>query len=378
MSMWFIILLVALILTALALFYLSCAVCRFYCFSHFIENRRMRKILVGGGIVLLSFACIWLVLGFANAIVCSIYFAMIWIITDIVFFFVRKIKKCTFKKYYAGGVAVALSVLSLSVGWFLDHHVWQTDYSLSSSKNIQPLKIAMFADAHLGTTFNAKGFAKHLSDIKASEPDLIIIAGDFVDDGTTKQEMIEAVKALGSIKMRCGIYFVHGNHDKGYYGGHRGFSVLDLENELRKNNIRVLKDEVVPIADNNFYLIGRRDYSVEKEQSGSRKAMKELVEELDKNKYIIVVDHQPTDYQNQAEAGVDLVLSGHTHGGQLFPFNSVGKWIGANENIYGYERRKNTDFIVTSGISDWAIKFKTGTKSEYVLIQLSKQKEQTD
>ena len=85
---------------------------------------------------------------------------------------------------------------------------------------------------------------------------------------------------------------------------------------------------------------------------------------------MIVIDHQPADYDNQTKTEVDLVLSGHTHGGQLFPFNRVGKWIGANDLIYGYEKRAKTDFIVTSGISDWAIKFKTGCRSEYVVIDV--------
>ena len=102
--------------------------------------------------------------------------------------------------------------------------------------------------------------------------------------------------------------------------------------------------------------------------------MFKLVKNLDKNKYMIVLDHQPTDYANQANAGVDLVLSGHTHGGQLFPFNQVGKWIGANNWIYGHKKEKDTDFIVTSGISSWAIKFKTGTKSEYAVINIEPQK----
>ena len=94
---------------------------------------------------------------------------------------------------------------------------------------------------------------------------------------------------------------------------------------------------------------------------------------LDLNpKYAVILDHQPNDYKNQAEAKVDLVLSGHTHGGQLFPLNKVGEWIGANDRTYGYERRGSTDFIVTSGLSDWAIKFKTGTKSEFVVIDIKK------
>lgn len=98
--------------------------------------------------------------------------------------------------------------------------------------------------------------------------------------------------------------------------------------------------------------------------------MEELVSGLDKNKFIIVMDHQPNDYEKEAKARVDLVLSGHTHGGQLFPLNKVGEWIGANDKTYGIERRGQTNFVVTSGLSDWAIRFKTGTKSELVVIDV--------
>ena len=80
--------------------------------------------------------------------------------------------------------------------------------------------------------------------------------------------------------------------------------------------------------------------------------------------------HQPNDYEKEAKARVDLVLSGHTPGGQLFPLNKVGEWIGANDKTYGIERRGQTNFVVTSGLSDWAIRFKTGTKSELVVIDV--------
>ena len=72
----------------------------------------------------------------------------------------------------------------------------------------------------------------------------------------------------------------------------------------------------------------------------------------------------------EAETGVDLVVSGHTHGGQLFPVNRAGEWIGANDRTYGTEKRDKTTFVVTSGISAWAIWFKTGTKSEFVVIDI--------
>ena len=95
--------------------------------------------------------------------------------------------------------------------------------------------------------------------------------------------------------------------------------------------------------------------------------MRALLAQVSSDRYTIVLDHQPNDYANEAAAGADLVLSGHTHGGQLIPITKVGEWIGANDATYGYERRENTDFIVTSGISAWSILFKTGCKSEYVV-----------
>ena len=233
---------------------------------------------------------------------------------------------------------------------------------------MENLRIAMLSDAHLGTTFNSKEFEKHLGNIQSQNPDIIFIVGDYVDDSTSKADMIETTKALGKIKSKYGIYFVLGNHDKGYYGSaYRGFSGSDLLNELTKNGIKTLHDEVL-LINNSFYIIGRKDLS--EEYKSTRKSMSELTKELDNNKYIIDLDHQPSDFENQSLTKVDLVLSGHTHGGQLFPFNQVGKWIGANDLVYGHEKRNTTDFIVTSGISNWAIKFKTGTKSEFVVIDI--------
>ena len=98
--------------------------------------------------------------------------------------------------------------------------------------------------------------------------------------------------------------------------------------------------------------------------------MEELIADLDTSKYMIVIDHQPHDYDAQAASGVDLVLSGHTHGGQMFPANILESLFHADDRVYGHETRDNTDFIVTSGISDWAIIFKTYTFSEYVITDI--------
>lgn len=361
MGLWRIIMLTAMIVTGLSVFYLSYRLGRF----SFFKGRKL-KFFGGAFFVVMGFSLMGIFLNFINAIICVIYLTMISLVCDLIWWIIQKFKS---KKINSDGsflTAIVLTFLALLLGWCNAHHVWQTDYKIKTGKNIQNMKIAMFADAHIGTTFNAKGFEKHLQKIQSQNPDIVVVVGDFVDDDTTRPDMIKSVEALGKIKTTKGIYFVFGNHDKGYYGArHRGFSGQDLINELQQNGIRVLRDEVI-LIDDALYLIGRKD------KSQGRQSMDELMANLDKSKYILVLDHQPNDYENQTRAGADLVLSGHTHGGQLFPFNYVGEYLKINDKTYGYERREQTDFIVTSGISDWAIRFKTGTQSEYVIIDLSK------
>ena len=365
---------VSMAFVAACLFYLGIKVPDLFDISAINELSKMNRFWLGLLISIGTMGILSLFMNFVNAIICIMYAAMIWLVSDFALWLLNKAFGLTFSPLYVGWLVVVLTVIALIFGWYSDHNVWKTEYTLKSSKVTKPLKIAMFADSHIGTTFDADGFAEHMKEIEKQNPDVVVVVGDYVDDGTSKNNMIASTKALGSMKTKYGVYFVFGNHDKGYYGAeHRGFSWVELVEELQKNGVNVLFDDTALIND-EFYIIGRKDYSEEKENRRHRRSMEDIVKELDSSKYAIVLDHQPADYENQAKSGVDLVLSGHTHGGQLFPFNQVGKWIKANDRIYGYERRDKTDFIVTSGISDWAIKFKTGTKSEYVIINVEPEK----
>lgn len=369
MLMWYIILLVVISATAAGIIYLSLRLSQFGFMEKFSRNRPKCRKFIGFVIVMLIFTALSLTINLMNAVVCLLHFVVIWILSDLIFGLIEHLRKKRFKHYYAGICTVFLSLISLTAGWYLNHNVRATVYHLETNKKIEDLRIILFADSHIGTTFDAAGFAEHLKQMQTHNPDIIVITGDFVDDGTTRGQMIAACRALGNLKTRYGVYFAFGNHDKGYHDpAVRGFTGEDLITELQKNNVTILEDKM-QLLNNEFYIIGRKDAS-ETLRSNPRLEMKELTEQLDKQKFIIVLDHQPNDYQNQTESGVDLVLSGHTHGGQLFPLNKVGEWIGANDKTYGQEKRHQTNFIVTSGLADWAIKFKTGTKSEFVIIDL--------
>ena len=311
---------------------------------------------------------LFLFINIYTVFVVLVHLAVIWLVCDFVAFIVKRIRKNDFKRYYSGAIAIIFTVFYLSYGWFCAHHIYKTDYTIYTSKNLGKVNIRVveIADAHLGITLSGKSFSEEIKEIQRVQPDIVVIAGDFVDNATQKAVLIKACKALGELKTTYGVYYIYGNHDIGAYSAETfgDFDSFDLDEELQKNNIKTLEDETV-LINNSFYLIGRDDRSFDK-----RENMQTLTKNIDKSKYILVADHQPNDYKAQEKSGVDLVLSGHTHGGHIFPTGYLGLIFGANDKLYGKEVRENTTFIVSSGISGWGIPFKTGAISEFVVIDI--------
>ena len=267
--------------------------------------------------------------------------------------------------YWQGALAIVVTVVYLGIGWYLAHHVVQTNYALTTAKDLggESVRIAQISDSHLGSTFDGEQFAVYMQRVQETQPDLVVVTGDFVDDDSTREDMEISCRALGKLQTTYGVYFIWGNHDRGY-GGYRNFTWADLESCLAENNVHLLADESVLLGD-HLCLIGREDRSYP-----GRASMEELMRDIDKDRYIIVLDHQPHDFAAQQQTGADLVLCGHTHGGQMFPVGILGEVSGANEKTYGLETRGSTSYIVNSGISDWAIPFKTGCIAEYGIIDV--------
>ncbi|MBQ8967555.1 metallophosphoesterase [Ruminococcus sp.] len=299
------------------------------------------------------------------SIVVLLHLMLIWAVCDLVAFIHRKRTHSGGSRYTAGGVALIVTAVYMGAGWFFAHHVFRTDYSFKTDKDLgtNKLRVAQFADSHLGITLDGEKFAEQMKRIQAEDPDVVVLVGDFVDDDSDKADMIRACQAMGELDVKYGVYYVDGNHDRGY-GNYRNFTIDELYTELEKNSVTVLKDETV-LIDNKFYLVGRNDKT-----DLERKPIADLCADLDPTKYTIVLDHQPNDYAAEAVASPDLVLSGHTHGGHIFPAGFLGLAMGANDRVYGTEVRGDTTFLVTSGISGWAIPFKTGCISEYVIIDI--------
>lgn len=371
--MWILISALALLCAGGCFFYIANRLSRLSFIEALAGGKRWRRVLFGIGLTLLLALVLSLTMGYINAIICFIHLAVFWLIIEGAARLICRISRRGWGRIArtaAGCAAILFTAVYLAAGWMQAYQVWETDYAFVTQKEVGTLRIVQICDSHVGTTFDGDGFAKAIAPIDALEPDVVVVTGDFVDDDTTKENMIRSCEALGALHTKYGVYFVFGNHDKGYYAAsHRGYTGDDLIAELEKNGVTVLQDESV-LIDGRFYLIGRQDRSEENERGNGRASMAELVSGLDTDKYMVVLDHQPCDYDAQAESGVDLVLSGHTHGGQLIPLDLLNPLLSENDRVYGTETRGSSNFIVSSGISDWAIRFKTGCRSEYVVIDI--------
>lgn len=375
MTMWLILFGSLFLLGGASLFFLIYSLDRLPFMEVLTNGSKIMTWLISAAIVIIPTSLIWMSYTVTNAIIVLLHFTFFWGLAEILRVLAMKFDLATISRSAAALVGVLVTVVYLGVGWYQAHHVAQTEYTVTTDKKVGNLRVAFFGDSHLGSTFDADGLAEHLKTIEKAKPDLLVIAGDFVDERTTKAEMIKAAQALGDVNTPYGVYYVFGNHDKALYQpGIRDFSGDDLVAELEKNGVIVLQDKSI-LLDDRFYLVGRQDASQEFDFGGSRASIADLMAPLDHSKYTIVLDHQPRDYAAEAKAGADLVLSGHTHGGQMIPLMQIIQWfgIGQNDRLYGIEKRDNTNFIVTSGISDWAIQFKTGTKSEYVIVDVKEQ-----
>lgn len=328
--------------------------------SHFVRGLLLEILIIG---------ILFLFFGAADTLIILVHLVIFWMLLHLLYIPLRHKKYAVMVKTAAGCCAFFFTILFLAIGWYNCNHIAQTTYTLHTEKNVGNIRIAQISDAHLGTTFSGAEFAHAIDQISAVKPDVLLVTGDFVDDSTTPEDMRNGCKALGQAQTTYGVFFVFGNHDKGFFPERRGFSGDDLIAALEENNVTILQDESV-LIDNRFYLIGRQD-QIEERQNNGRKTMTELVENLDHNKYEIVLDHQPCDYESQSKSNVDLVLSGHTHGGQFFPLNYLNTFVSANEQVYGEEMRDNTHFIVSSGIGNWAMRFKTGCISEFVVVDIT-------
>ena len=292
-------------------------------------------------------------------------FSAYYFMFNVIFMLVMLLPIRTFdEKLFVGiveGMKIVLISILIGYGAYNLKKTEVVNYEIYSDKISESMTIVVFADLHMGSRIGLAEVRNVVSMINDMDADLVFIPGDFLNISMREVKKIDELTGeLRKIKSKHGVYVTLGNHDPSKDHD-------DLVKFFQDSNIILLEDEIVEIGE--ITIVGRRDLSPIDNFEQERKKIKDLVKDIDKEQYIIILDHQPNGQRDAIANNVDLLINGHTHNGQIFPGNLIVAWI--NKLGYGHKKYDNTDMIVTSGVGYWGPPIRIGSHSEIVKIELN-------
>jgi predicted MPP superfamily phosphohydrolase len=234
------------------------------------------------------------------------------------------------------------------------------ELTIQKKSPLKELNMAVVSDVHLGTIICNSHFTRIVEKINSLNPDIVLFAGDLVDEDIQPVIRQNLGETLRQIKSKYGIYGITGNHE--YIGG-----VEPACKYLIEHGVTMLRDSAVQIT-GAFTLVGREDLSIRQFNGKNRKPLSELMKEVNTSLPVILMDHQPLHLNEAVEQGADLQLSGHTHHGQLWPFNYISQAV--YELSWGYKQKGKTHFFVSCGVGTWGPPMRTGNRPEVVNVKL--------
>jgi predicted MPP superfamily phosphohydrolase len=310
--------------------------------------------MLGGSFLPKSLVCVAYRIGMSWFFI-VLYLFLIFLCLDILRL-VLPMQKILFENWLTFGVLLLVLTAVFTYGYFNYRNIKRVELTININKIINPLRIVAISDLHLGYGIGKSELDKWIRLINNENPDIVLIAGDITDNNI--KPLVEQNFSFEKIKSRYGVFACLGNHE--YIGApSKIFQSLDF---LHNAKVIVLQDTAI-LINNEFYLIGRDDHI-----NPYRKSLPELLQTLDITKPLILLDHQPFLLEETAKNAIDLQFSGHTHDGQLSPVSWITKLM--YEISHGYLLKGNSHFYVSSGIGIWGGKFRIGTQSEYVVINL--------
>jgi Predicted phosphohydrolases len=274
-------------------------------------------------------------------------------------------------RYLACFIALALPLCISIGGWFNASVPVVHEYDITVEAPApaglpdgkDSLTVAAISDMHLGRTITNVRLNRAIDLIAPYNPDLVLFLGDVIDDHILIDT--DGMKAaITRLKPQLGTWGILGNHE--YISGDIGVS-LDL---LEKGGIRVLRDGWAA-PENMLLLAGRDDYEKQRFDGESRKSLPEILKAVPEEQRalpLLVLDHQPRHLEEAENAGAVLQLSGHTHYGQLWPFNLIVDAF--YENARGLSARNDTRYIVSVGAGTWGPPLRNTARPEVLLINL--------
>jgi hypothetical protein len=269
-------------------------------------------------------------------------------------------------RFYAGLCVVLLTAGVVCYGVYNAHQLKTVSYEIKTdSPALEGLQIVLISDLHLGEIGNERRLDAIVKSINSSKPDIVCLVGDiFNDDFNAIREPDKASALLKSIESTYGVYASLGNHDAGR-------TLPQMTAFLEESGIMLLNDDYA-VIDNRLVIAGRLDPSpIGGFGEMRRRDFAGLLAEwdLDAGLPVLVMDHSPAGIHEYGE-GVDMLLTGHTHRGQVFPGGLFTRALFAAD--YGVYRRDGNSphVIVTQGAGTWMMPMRVGTDNEVVIITL--------
>ena len=236
------------------------------------------------------------------------------------------------------------------------------EIEISSDKISKPLRIAFLSDIHIHRVISHNKVKNIVQRTNELQPDVILLGGDIIDDDIARSA--KTLSLLSELKAPLGIYFVTGNHE--FYNGYQ--ASVDT---LKKLGFKFLENNGVSFGE--IYLAGIPDLFSGKAFQKEADVAQAFKKANDKQ-FKILMSHTPSDFDYTPI--FDLEISGHTHGGQIFPFHILTKAY--NSYLSGLYSLDNGSFIyVSNGAGQWGPQMRFGAESEITLIKLHNKEEET-
>lgn len=268
------------------------------------------------------------------------------------------------KSIALGATSVVLGATILSVKKYYDIAiVKKISLKIKNLPNsFKNFKIVQISDIHIGQIMRKDTLEEIVEQVNSLNPDLIAITGDLADGSVGF--LFDEVTPLNKLKAKKGVFFVTGNHE--YYSG-----VKQWVNAIKKLGITVLENRNIEIKSNNnerISLIGVNDHDAGRFGKENAPDFKKAFKNIDNDTVKVLLTHQPIDVDKASKYNADLMLSGHTHGGQIWPFGYIVEL--QQKYLKGYYKYNDTHLYVNQGTGCWGPPMRLGTENEITEITL--------
>ena len=291
----------------------------------------------------------------------SIYLFMFFLILDLSTLILKIFIKNSlfFDNFFLYGGFLCLGiVLFLTIYGFIKvQNIKTVNYEVKIKGFNEQYRIVLLSDLHIGHYIGARHIKKVVQAVNNLRGDIVLISGDLINYKNTNEcnEISTVSQILSELNSKEGTFAVVGNHDP---------DALDPEFQrfLKDSNIYLLEDDIY--SNDKLHILGRTT------KLKPRMSIKQMKEKIHDNLPIFIMDHDPMGIKEAIDEDADLIMCGHTHKGQVFPFNLFVRFLYNKSEAYGISKSGKTYSVVSAGTGYFSMPMRLGSDCEVICIDI--------